>query len=70
VYYEVYNLPYGHAYTTELRVERLTEAGRGPTDLEDPVGLRFSGEAATPPDGALPELRRVDAELPRGAYRL
>ncbi len=35
-----------------------------------PVRLRFSGEAAAHREGSLPELRRVDASLARGRYRL
>lgn len=70
VYYEVYNLPAGHRYTTEISVERLDEA---PTD--DPGGggavrTLFAGEAATRPDGTLAELRRVETSLPKGRYRL
>jgi hypothetical protein len=67
VYYEVYNLPPGHRYTTELVVQPRDQEGG---DAEEPVRLRFSGEAEDVVDGALQELRRVEAYLPRGAYRL
>jgi hypothetical protein len=67
VYYEIYNLPHGHPYTTEIQVRELG----GDRDPEaEPVGLRFSGEAAPGPDGVIQELRYVQATLPRGAYRL
>lgn len=67
VYYEVYNLPEGHRYTTELVVQPEVEDG---DEGEEPVRLRFSGEAEGGVEGALQELRRVEAYLPRGAYRL
>ena len=71
VYYEVYNLPEGHGYTTEIRVERIAAAG-GAADAawEDPVALRFSGTADPGRDGTLEELRRVDAAMDHGHYRL
>ncbi len=65
VYYEIYNLPHGHPYTTQIQVESL--AGEG---ADDPVGLRFAGEALPGPDAMIPELRYVQASLPRGRYRL
>jgi len=70
VYYEVYNLPTGHRYATEISIERMDV-----TDPEDPgasgaVRTVFAGEAATRPDGTLPELRRVETSLPKGRYRL
>ena len=63
VYYEIYNLPKGHQYTTEIALER-------PYPDSKPIRLRFSGESNAGPDGLLPELRRVDAQLSRGAHRL
>lgn len=67
VYYEVYNLPAGHSYTTEIAIAEVHE-GR-PTE-RDPVRLRFSGESAAGPDDMLPELRRVESALPPGSYHL
>jgi hypothetical protein len=67
IYYEIYNLPRGHDYVTELAVAPLAaddDAG------EALVRLRFEGEAATSPDGVLQEIRRVDSSLPRGRYRM
>lgn len=70
VYYEVYNLPAGHDYTTDVSVERV--AGEGSADpLDDrAVHTRFVDESRAGPDDALAELRRVDASLDRGRYRL
>jgi len=67
VYYEVYNLPAGHFYTTEVSVERVDgdEDDRGRS-----VHTRFSGESAADADDALAELRRVEASLDEGRYRL
>lgn len=67
VYYEIYNLPAGHSYTTEIAIARVQD-GRG-TD-RDPVRLRFAGESAAGPDDMLPELRRVESALPAGSYHL
>jgi hypothetical protein len=70
VFYEVYNLPAETPYETEILVERL-DAGRRSQDAEErPIRLRFSGEAAAQADGSVPELRRVDATLERGRYRI
>lgn len=63
IYYEIYNLPAGHAYTTEIVIER-TDPGT------EPIHLRFSGESGAGPDGLLPELRQVDAQLTRGTHRM
>ena len=66
VYYEIYNLPHGRPYTTEIRVERVDDENED----EQPANLRFFGESAASPDGTLPELRRIEASLPRGTYRI
>lgn len=65
VYYEIYNLPYGHVYDTEIAVQRVDASGEG-----EPVRLRFSGKATVSRDGFLPELHHVDASVARGRYRL
>jgi len=69
VYYEVYNLPAGHRYVTEIAVEPVDETGvpRGGGGM---VRARFDGTASAAPDGALGELRRVNTSLARGSYRL
>jgi hypothetical protein len=69
VYYEIYNLPRGRAYTTEIGVQELNESGR-PIDQDPPARLSFSGESAAGGDDAIQELRRVEASLGRGSYRL
>lgn len=70
VYYEVYNLPTGNRYVTEVSIEPVN----APEDQEgrdrSTVRTRFSGESAAGPDGSVAELRRVEASLPEGEYRL
>lgn len=70
VYYEIYNLPVGRAYATEIFVERLLRQGDEYVVEDQPVRLRFSGESRAREDGTLPELRHVGASLPRGRYRI
>ena len=65
VYYEIYNLPAGTPYETEVAIE--------PVDAEDEgsiVRAVFREESAAGPDGSLGELRRVESALPEGSYRL
>lgn len=69
VYYEIYNLPHGHWYTTEISVERVDESGTRRIG-EDPVSIRFTRESTAGPDASLQELRRLDTLLPEGRYRL
>jgi hypothetical protein len=70
VYYEIYNLPAGNPYTTEITVERVAgRPGQEGADRE-PIRLRFSGESTASADGTLPELRRVGTPFPRGSYRI
>jgi len=66
IYYEVYNLPAGNDYRTEIAIERTDSAA----PAAEPIRLRFAGESSTQLDGVLPQLRRVDASLSRGSYRL
>jgi hypothetical protein len=70
VYYEIYNLPAGNAYTTEIAIERVEGSAAGRDGHVPPVRLRFAGESAAGGDGVLPELRRVEASLSRGSYRI
>ena len=67
IYYEIYNLPAGHVYETEIAIERADP--RGAAEVE-PIRLRFSGQSDAGQDGQLSELRQVDASLSRGNYRL
>lgn len=70
VYYEIYNLPYGRRYTTEVLVEPTEGDRRGGAGEDRAVGLRFSGESDARFDRSLPELRLIQAALARGRYRL
>ena len=65
VYYEIYNLPRGHDYETEVTI---SPEGRQGDDGS--VRARFSGESAADDDGSLAEFRRVESALPRGRYNL
>lgn len=70
VYYEIYNLPAGHRYATEIKIEETDEAGQTRADDTRAVQTRFFGEAPVGDDGFLQELRRVEASLEKGHYRL
>ena len=70
VYYEVYNLPAGHKYLTEIAVEPVDAKGAPREGAGGVVRARFDGTAASTPQGSLGELRRVDTSLPKGHYRL
>ena len=67
VYYEIYNLPTGTPYVTEIAVEHADDAWVGDRRR---VSTRFSGESAARADGTLPELRRVETSLANGRYRI
>jgi hypothetical protein len=69
VYYEIYNLPAGHRYSTDIAIEPLDDAGE-PIASSRPVRLRFAGQATIRRDGSLPELRRIEAPLAKGRYRI
>ena len=70
VYYEIYNLPHGTPYRTELRVEPIDDIRGGPPGQERAVVLRFAGEARTRRNGSVQELRDVSGALEPGWYRL
>lgn len=65
LYYEIYNLPPGRGYETELAIQRLDE-----DDEERMVRTLFQGESAAGPDGIIGELRRVESALDNGRYRV
>lgn len=70
LYYEIYNLPFGSQYDTEVSIEPVDESG-APRDGEDSeVRIRFSGESNAFSGRSQDELRHVDASLARGRYRL
>ncbi len=70
VFYEIYNLPFGHRYATEISIESIDEADEARLGEDPPVSTRFSNHSAAGANGTQPELRRVDASLGRGRYRL
>jgi hypothetical protein len=70
VFYEVYNLPPGNRYVTEVSIEPLGTLTGRPQGDRSAVSTQFSGESAADPNGSLRELRRVEASLPEGRYRL
>jgi hypothetical protein len=63
VFYEIYNLPDGVSYTTQIVVQSLQERSARP------VTLRFS-DIARAKGGVAQELRRVDTSLDRGRHRI
>jgi len=67
VYYEIYNLPAGMPYETEIAIQPLDDDG----DPDGrPVQTTFSGESAAREDDSVAELRSIESALPRGHYRL
>lgn len=66
VYYEIYNLPFGRSYETEIAIQPLDED----EDEDAVVRARFTGESAAGPDGSLGELRRVESALESGRHRV
>lgn len=73
VYYEIYNLPRGHPFTTEVVIEPVGPSGEVLTGEESEgraVRTLFTGESSAGPDDTLGELRRVQSALPEGNYRL
>ncbi|MGH7467002.1 MAG: GWxTD domain-containing protein [Longimicrobiales bacterium] len=74
LYYEIYNLPAGRAYTTEVVIERLDKGAgdhlRNLFGASSDLRIKFSGESTARPDGTLPELRRIEELLRKGRYRM
>jgi hypothetical protein len=66
VYYEIYNLPAGNRYATEIAIQSLEEDDDGFQEIR----ASFSGEAAPLEDGVVQELRRIESPLPAGRYRV
>lgn len=68
IYYEVYNLPAGRPYETEIAIEPIDDD----EDEDDDriVRTRFSNESSADSHGTLGELRRVESALERGRYRI
>ena len=70
VYYEIYNLPAGNPYTTEITVERVAGSSRKTAEDREPIRLRFAGESTATAEGTLPVLRSVGARFEKGSYRI
>jgi hypothetical protein len=70
LYYEVYNLPFGNHYSTEVLIEAVDEDGAPLFSDGGAVQTGFSGEAAPGARGWQEELRHVEASLDKGRYRL
>ncbi len=70
VYYEVYNLPGHDRYTTELSIEPLDHGDADAASREDPVRIRFTGDATPGRDNVVRELRHVDVARGAGRHRL
>jgi hypothetical protein len=69
VYYEVYNLPDGHAYTTTVTVEGIDPVSGG-VRPGTAVSVRYTGVAEAGAEAMVQELRRVDASVGRGDFRI
>lgn len=70
VYYEIYNLPDGSRYTTEISIESSAEAGADSHQEDEPVRTRFTGESNPERDGAVREIRHMDVSRGIGHHRL
>lgn len=70
VYYEIYNLPGGRRYATEIAVEPVDEAGDAREGVAAAVRTRFDGISPVGAATVLGELRRLDTSLSKGRYRL
>lgn len=70
LYYEVYNLPAGTPYSTEIAIEPVDDARTLRIGDGSAVRLRFAGESAAQPNGSLQELRHVEASVARGRHRI
>ena len=71
LFYEVYNMPSGANYRTEITVKPM-DKGVGFNRLfrrRTPISLKFEGVAA-PRSGIMQELRQISAELKPGRYRV
>jgi len=74
LYYEIYNLPRGAKYTTELVIEQIDRSTAAKIrDLiggEGAIRLRFEGESNPAEDGIVAEPRKIGVPLRKGRYRL
>ena len=70
IYYEIYNLPTGNPYTTEITFERVAVSSREKAEDYVPVRLRFEGESTSAAEGTMSEMRRVETSFEKGRYRM
>ncbi len=70
VYYEIYNLPAGSPYTTEITVERVADSSSETPEDSELISLSFAGVSTAAADGTLPEMRRVGPRFAKGSYRI
>jgi hypothetical protein len=74
VFYEIYNIAPSAKFITEIEIEPIRESPgdklKGLFGGKGKMTLRFESEATAARDGVLQELRRVDAPLPAGKYRM
>lgn len=75
VFYEIYNIEKNSSYSTEIEIEPLQKsAGRKLKEFfgaaKQGISLKFDGVALDVQNGALQELRQVEAPLPPGKYRM
>lgn len=64
VYYEIYNLPPGRPYETEIAIRPVDD------DEDRTVRTVFEGQSDAGADGIIGELRRVESALDGGRYRI
>ena len=74
VFYELYNIAKNTAYSTEIEIEPIQRStGQRIKELfgsKSRISLKFDGVAVDVDNGALQELRQVEAPLPVGRYRM
>jgi tetratricopeptide (TPR) repeat protein len=74
LYYEIYNLPAGVHYTTEVVIDKV-DKGTGDKIRElfggdTSVRVKFEGESTANAEATLAEMRRLQVPLGKGRYRL
>jgi hypothetical protein len=74
VFYEIYNISQNAKFSTEIEIEPIHQSAgdklKGLFGGKGKMTLRFESEATAARNGVLQELRRVDAALPEGKYRM
>ena len=74
VFYEIYNIAPDATFSTEIEIEPIRETTgeklKGIFGGKGSMTLRFESVATSTRNGVLQELRRVDAPLPPGKYRM